>query len=323
MPHANAEASWIDRSSPSPDELAAAFETFSRASVSLEKAHEALRGRVEELSRRLHETEGRLRESLAENDRLAELAARRGRLEAMGRMAAEIVHEIRNPLGSLELTASLLREDLAGEPEKRELAVSILEGIRALTRVTGNLLSFTRSVTPRTANLDAAAVLARTRDLVAPVLAARGLDLSITPPSTPLSVRADPELLQQILLNLIQNALEATPPRGTISVAAGEGRGGDIEFLVADTGEGIDADTLLHVFDPFFTTKESGTGLGLTVSHRLAEAQQAQIEIASEPGQGTRARVIFGNRAQREEGATRPADRPPARRGRAADGGVR
>ena len=92
-------------------------------------------------------------------------------------MAAEIAHEIRNPLGSLELTASLLRDDLAGDAARSDLAASILEGIRALTRVTGNLLSFTRSVNPSLEPLQASAVLARTRDLVAPVLAARGVAL--------------------------------------------------------------------------------------------------------------------------------------------------
>jgi len=289
-------------SGPSPEELAAAFESFARASSSLERAHEVLRAQVEELTRRLRETEGRLRESLEENDRLAELAARRSRLEAMGRMAAEIAHEIRNPLGSLELTASLLRDDLAGDESRSELAASILEGIRALTRVTGNLLSFTRSVNPSLEPLQASAVLARTRDLVAPVLAARGIALRTEAPGD-VTIDADGELLQQILLNLIQNALEATGPGGRVSVAACAGPGGRAEILVTDTGHGIDPDVLARVFDPFFTTKERGTGLGLSVSHRLAEAQGARIEIESEPGRGTTACVVFNqNGADRGQG---------------------
>ena len=275
-----------------PQELAVAFESFSRASRSLEQAHGALLGRVEDLTRRLNETESLLRESQEERRRLEDLAERRSRLEAMGRMAAEIAHEIRNPLGSLELTASLLRDDLDDDPSRRELAVSILDGIRALTRVTGNLLSFTRSVSPRPEKLDAAAVLARTKDLVAPVCEAQGIELRIASPPG-MTVEADPEHIQQILLNLVQNALEAMGSGGTVTIAARPLDGG-VEIAVTDTGCGLDADTLARVFDPFFTTKERGTGLGLSVSHRLAEAQGARLELSSEPGRGTTAKLVFG-----------------------------
>lgn len=272
--------------------LAAAFESFARASASLEGAYGALRVRVEELSLRLRETEGKLHESLEENQRLQESAARRTRLEAMGRMAAEIAHELRNPLGGLELTASLLRDDLAGDPRRLELAVAILDGIRALTRVTGNLLSFTRSVTPRLRELDAASCLERTRESAEAACSARGVALDCRLRGDG-RFRADPELLQQILLNLVQNALEATPAGGAI-VLGGETRpDGRVELRVEDDGCGMEPETLARVFDPFFTTRPDGTGLGLPISFRLAEAQEGRIEIASERGRGTVVRVSF------------------------------
>ena len=273
-----------------PDTLASAFENFARASASLETSWEALRRRVEELSTRLRETENRLQASLDENVRLQETAARRSRLEAMGRMAAEIAHEIRNPLGSLELTASLLRDDLEGDP-RRDLAFSVLEGIRTLTRVTGNLLTFTRSVAPRMQELEVDACLRRTGELAAPACAARGIALCVDP-APPLAFRADPELFQQILLNVVQNALEATSPGRRVRLSAA-GTGEAVEFRVEDTGCGMDAETLARVFDPFFTTRARGTGLGLSISHRLAEAQGARIEVASAPGRGTTVTVCF------------------------------
>ncbi len=284
---------------PSGPRLASAFESFARASASLESAYGALRERVEDLSARLRRTEAELERSVKENLRLQEDAARRSRLEAMGRMAAEIAHEIRNPLGGLELTASLLRDDLRGDP-RQELALSVLEGIRALTRVTGDLLSFTRTVQPRLESLDALACLRRTRSLVEPACVARGIALHLAA-ADEISFLGDPELFQQILLNLVQNALEATPAGGCVRLSAFPSAAGTVEFAVTDTGRGMDPETQSRVFDPFFTTREGGTGLGLPISFRLAEAQGARLELKSEPGVGSSVLLVYGaGQAHRE-----------------------
>lgn len=272
--------------------LSSAFESFSRASASLEQAYAALQVRVEDLAARLRDAEGRLEQTQEENRRLQEAAARRTRLEAMGRMAAEIAHELRNPLGGLELTACLLRDDLAGDPRRHELVLSVLEGIRALTRVTGNLLTFARTVTPRLRTMDAHRCLHRVRELVDAACVAKGVTLVLDAPLGA-AFRGDPELVQQILLNLVHNALEATPEGGRLELLAQARADLGVDLRVLDTGKGMDAEVLARVFDPFFTTREGGTGLGLPISFRLAEAQGARIEIRSERGRGTEAVVSF------------------------------
>jgi signal transduction histidine kinase len=110
--------------------------------------------------------------------------------------------------------------------------------------------------------------------------------------AAPLRFRADPELFQQIMLNVVQNALEATSRGGSIALST-VGVDASVEFRVEDTGRGMEAETLARVFDPFFTTRERGTGLGLSISHRLAEAQGAGLEIASAPGRGTAVTLSF------------------------------
>lgn len=215
---------------------------------------------------------------------------RRRRLEALGRMAAEVAHEVRNPLGSIRLFASMLHEDLAGEPPLREMADQILAASAALETTVSNLLAFASPPRGARAEIDLAALASDVCALFAPSCAQRGVELTGPAPADGCRIGAEPEGMRQVLLNLLGNALAATPGGGAIRV--GVRREGDRAVMeVADSGHGIAAEDLPRVFDPFFSRTEGGTGLGLSIVHGIVERHGGRIVLDSRPGAGTVARA--------------------------------
>jgi len=217
---------------------------------------------------------------------------RRNRLEAMGRMVGCIAHEIRNPLGSVELFASLLRKDLSSLPHLQIYAEHISVAVRSMDRLLSNLLTYTR---PDCSNVG----WQDTESLIGDVLTLSSHAMSGVPieirrcldPSVP-RLWCDAAKMQQILLNLVVNAVHAMPTGGvlTITVTAVSSEASDtpmVHVVVGDNGTGITPAIRSRVFDPFFTTKDQGTGLGLAIVHALVEAHQGRIDVESSPGQGT------------------------------------
>ncbi len=215
---------------------------------------------------------------------------RRRRLEALGRMAAELAHEVRNPLGSIRLFAAMLRDDLGGEPEQRSMTEQILAATSGLEGTVSNLLAF--AVPPRAVrrSVDLAAVAREAGALVGPSCAIRGVQLNLPADSEQCPIVAETEGLRQIVLNLLANALAATKTGGAVTVRV-ESRDDSVLLEVADTGRGIDSEDLPLVFDPFFTRTEGGTGLGLSIVHGIVERHGGRIVLDSRLGRGTRARV--------------------------------
>lgn len=215
---------------------------------------------------------------------------RRRRLEALGRMAAELAHEVRNPLGSISLFAAMLRDDLRGESEQRAMTEQILAATSGLEGTVSNLLAF--AVPPRAVRrwVDLAAVAREAGALVGPSCAVRGVQLILPADSEQCPIVAETEGLRQVVLNLLANALAATPSGGEVAVRV-EPRDESVLLEVADTGRGIDTVDLPLVFDPFFTRTEGGTGLGLSIVHGIVERHGGRIVLDSRPGRGTRARV--------------------------------
>lgn len=215
---------------------------------------------------------------------------RRKRLEALGRMAAELAHEVRNPLGSIRLFAEMLRTDLAQDVEKRSMLEHILASTAGLETTVSNLLAFAGPGDAPTHPCDLTELTADVCGLLAPACAQRGVRIEGPAEDRPCRIVGQPEGLRQVVLNLLGNALEATNGRGAIRVAVE--RLEDRAILeVDDDGCGIEPDDLGRVFDPFFSRSRNGTGLGLSIVHRIVEGHGGRIGLESRPGVGTRARV--------------------------------
>ncbi len=210
--------------------------------------------------------------------RLEEVARRRSSLEALGRMAAEVAHEVRNPLGSLELFATMLVDDLEARPDSQELAEQILVGVRQLAGTVTRLLSTLRGGRCQPAPLDAAAAAREALDFVRPVANSRSATLLGPLPEQSLPLVADPEGLRQSLLNLPGNAIDVVPEGGSVSLRVLRRRD-EIHLEVGDSGPGIPLEERPRIFEAFYTTRAEGTGLGLAVVERFATAHDGRVEV--------------------------------------------
>ncbi|MGB8932812.1 MAG: ATP-binding protein [Anaeromyxobacteraceae bacterium] len=212
------------------------------------------------------------------------------RLAAVGRISAQITHEIRNPLNAIGLNAELLSEELARlAPPPREAAVLVAAISREVDRLEGvaeEYLKFARlpRATPTTLDLDE--LVASLLEFLGPELAAAKVAVSRDlAPSLP-PVMGDEAQLRAVVHNLVRNSREAMPEGGTLTVRTRQADGG-IELRVADTGGGMPPEVLAHVFEPFYTTKERGTGLGLAYASRVVAEHGGTIQCDSSPGRGT------------------------------------
>jgi two-component system sensor histidine kinase AtoS len=160
-----------------------------------------------------------------------------------------------------------------------------------MARALGEILAFGRPRPPRRAAIRAWEVARRLGSLVATESERRQVDFTVQGDSHVLA-QADPDHLQQILMNLVLNALQATPAGGLVMVRIHR-EGDAVAVEVRDTGAGIPADELGEVFEPFYTTKPSGTGLGLSISRQLAELNGGSLALESAPGHGTIARLLL------------------------------
>jgi two-component system sensor histidine kinase FlrB len=207
----------------------------------------------------------------------------------MGLMAAELAHEIRNPLGSLALFAGMLVEDLQAQPAQLELAQRLQESVQRLNLLVTNTLTFSRDLTPKPAPIllftfwEEARKLAGLPDTVA---------WNNTVPAQA-TWSADPDLLRQVATNLLQNAVKAMDERehpklkvhGQMELVEGMRHW---RLTLEDNGCGIPAEDLSRIFDPFYSTFGGGTGLGLAVSHRILVAHGGLLYLESQMDLGTK-----------------------------------
>ncbi len=229
---------------------------------------------------------------LTEVRRLEE-AVREGRtLAALGEMAAGLAHEVRNPLGGIKGFASLLARDIAPDDPRAPLVGRIVEGVDALNRIVTDFLAYGAPSRPETRAFDPGALVS---ELLA-LLGAEGLArdrvvvrADLPAPAAPALAHADRDQVRQALLNLLRNALEATPAGGRVDVSV-RSAGGAAQIVVSDSGAGIPHAVLARLFRPFGSTKPGGTGLGLAVARSLVERNGGSLGIESSAA-GTRATV--------------------------------
>jgi signal transduction histidine kinase len=209
---------------------------------------------------------------------------------AIGSFAASLAHEVRNPLSAVRLDLERAREEVTGDNRVATLLDRALQQIDRLDATVTGSLRIARSGNVPMTPLDVREPIGAAVAAAQPHFAERGARLDKTLPPDALMVHGNSTALEQLLLNLLLNAAAALPAQGSAAVSA---RLLDdvIEITVRDDGRGIARDELDRVFDPFYTTREEGTGLGLTIVRRIADAHGAELCIESEPGLGTTVRL--------------------------------
>jgi signal transduction histidine kinase len=245
-----------------PDELRDLLHDYMQATQRLQHTHETLEREVV-----------RLREELASKDQELE---RGRRLAALGELAAGVAHEVRNPLGAIQLYSGLLRNECATLAPAVRLIDKIEAGIRAIDRVVQDTLA----LTPRPGKFAPrriADIVDHVRDDCRSALDARGLTLVARFDDPHRTVVADDDALRRVLVNLVTNAADVSPGGATIELDVRGTPDGQVVLRLSDRGPGLPDDVLDRLFDPFFTTKPHGTGLGLTLAHRLVAAHGGQL----------------------------------------------
>jgi len=207
------------------------------------------------------------------------------RLATVGRMAANIAHEIRNPLASLTGAIEVLTSPHTAEDARERLSQIVARESERLNHIIKNFLEYARPAPLSIATFDVAAAAEEVL-LLLEHRASPGSLKVIREFATSVLWPVDAQQFRQILWNLCLNAVEAMPEGGELRVAVAV-RGDTLEVSVGDTGEGIAAGDIAHVFEPFFSTKSEGTGLGLALVHRVVQEHGGDIDVRSSPGLGT------------------------------------
>jgi two-component system sensor histidine kinase HydH len=222
----------------------------------------------------------------------AEAAVQRSEsLAAMGRMAAGIAHEIRNPLAIIKATAMRLRRRYEDPQSPDEKFAYIDDEVERLDGILSGYLQFARDEPARLVPLDLAALVDRSLRLAAPEFEPSGVRLQADlPPACP--VRADAARIQQVILNVVLNAVQAMPQGGKLRVRLVQ-TDGRVRLSFEDTGPGIDAAVRGRLFEPFVTTKEKGSGLGLAVARRIVEEHHGGIEARAGATGGTCIEIVL------------------------------
>jgi signal transduction histidine kinase len=202
-------------------------------------------------------------------------------------MVAGIAHEVRNPLGGVQIYTELLANDPNLTTSQRERVQKVLLEIHRLGEIVDEFLAYARPQTPERSVVDPAETVQETVDLLAGMLAEREVEVRQLAPEQRTRILVDPGQLRQILLNLVRNAVEASPRGGTVQVAW-DRQGTSVVIIVEDQGPGVPLERREQVFEPFFTTKSSGAGLGLSIVRHLTEQNGGQVSLDRAQGGGCR-----------------------------------
>jgi signal transduction histidine kinase len=235
-----------------------------------------------------------LRHNVAELERAQSQLVQSEKLASIGEMAAAVAHGLRNPLASLRAAAQLVRRHPEA-PSAREHLDAIITEVDRLDRRITHLLSFSRPAPFRPMPERLPRLVEGVLPTFAEPIRERGVTLELDLPGSLPEVRVDPMQLEQTLVELISNALDAMPDGGRLRIGASASNGVDgspaVAIEVSDTGGGIPEHLLATVCEPFFTTRPEGTGLGLAIAKRYVEQNGGRLEIESRPGDGTTVRV--------------------------------
>lgn len=239
---------------------------------------------------------------ITELKHLRERVIRTERMAALGEVAARVAHEIRNPLVSLGGFARRLEKKLDGA--MKEYAIIIAKEVGRLETILNEILSFVKETRVMKERVQAQTILRDVVSLARSEIDDKGITL-VENFDEPIELYVDPNRVKDALLNVLRNAIQAVGEGGKIFLRAHR-KNTSCVIEIADTGPGIPEDILPFIFDPFYTTKKEGTGLGLTITHRIIEEHDGRIEVESKVGAGTTFRVLIPIREKdiREGGGT-------------------
>lgn len=273
------------------DELGSLAHSFNRMTVQLRSAHEEITSAAQLLERRVEE-------KTAELQRAQQQMIQAEKLTSLGKLAAVVAHEVNNPLSGILTYARLMRkwvdrgDSLESHTADMHDSLSVIESeSRRCGEIVRNLLTFARVQPMNMSDFDVNKVVHQTLKIVEHKLDLANIESVLDlAPELP-TIRGDAGQIEQLLLALVMNAVDAMPHEGTLQIATRPSAGGNnVVIAVADNGTGIAPDVLPRLFDPFVTTKEEGkgVGLGLAISRSIVERHNGRISVESELGRGTR-----------------------------------
>ena len=206
-------------------------------------------------------------------------------------MLAGVAHEIRNPLGGIEIYAGLIADDLPAEDARKQHIQKVIGEVRNLNDVISEFLDFARPAAPTPERISVTRLVEDAVFLLAPEMEKVGIQYrqEVAPEAVGF---VDPEQMKRALFNLMKNAVQAMRGGGELSVR-GASANGEVVVEVADTGPGMSPEVQERLFEPFFSTREKGSGLGLAIVHQALEKNRGRVELQSEEGQGTTFRMIL------------------------------
>lgn len=232
-------------------------------------------------------------------EKLEEMAKRTEKFAAMGEMAANIAHEVRNPLGSIELFASLLLKNLS-DPKDRERVVQIISSVKNVDNKISNLLLFTRRQSPQMKKVRLHAIVSEVIAFSEQIIQQSGTQVVVDMDERDILILADAEMIKQVFLNVILNAQQAMPDGGRLSIITRLSPKSFInpderiaEVIFQDAGPGIPQGDVSRVFDPFFSTKDGGSGLGLAIAHNIVSEHSGSISVENAPSGGMVVNISF------------------------------
>jgi two-component system sensor histidine kinase HydH len=216
------------------------------------------------------------------------------RLASLGRLAAGVAHEIRNPLSSIKGFATYFKERYRDNPDDQKTSEIMIQEVDRLNRVITQLLEFARLPVIQKKPTSLQSLIQHSLKMIERQASAKEIQILSHLPSEMKEIDLDPDGINQVLLNLYLNAIEAMEQGGTLSVSlSSEESSPWVKIIVSDTGTGISKEDLEHIFDPYFTTKQTGTGLGLAIVHKIIEAHRGEVKAESELGRGTTVSLLL------------------------------
>jgi len=281
-----------------PESLAQAFERFTSAAPGTpESSYAQLQTELLRLREELAIKKRDLARSLADNraiiteqKRLEEKNEFARRVQALADMTALLAHEIRNPLGSLELFVGLIKQATLAQPEVAAWVVHVQAGLRALSATVNNVLQFYVQAAPHTVPVDIVKLVAGTVEFLQPLALQRSMGVAFVDPGVAVRVNADPHRLQQVFFNLAINGFRAMSAGGLLTVRISlqqQGPNPSVEIDFEDRGAGIAPVNLGRIFEAGFTTNRGSPGLGLAVSKKVVAEHGGNLRVRSELGKGT------------------------------------
>ncbi len=288
---------------PGLDDLQSLLRSFMESTQQLEQTHTVLQKQVALLQEELVEARAKLRRSES--------------LAALGQMAAGIAHEIRNPLGSIQLFVQVLEDELAHDESHREVCSKISRAVRRMDAIVGDVLQFARDTRIKPHEVTLGRLVDDALHSCESIIQARDV-IVVKYGDAQLSAEADASLLNIALSNIIRNAIEAVlrDRQPTLSITCSKGRAlcpdgqrrDRAVIAIQDNGPGVEQHVVDRMFNPFFTTREAGTGLGLAIVHRIVDAHGGHVTVTNT--QCNASREIAGARFELAVPVCQPTDSP-------------